>query len=85
MPDEVKVHPVRRIDRKKFREQIAGYDNSCPFCRDGIEMYCTHGCPACGGTKRIDPQPREDLEQIAEAFRCSINRRPKRGMDHGKA
>lgn len=58
-----------RIDRKRFQEKIAGYECSCPFCRDKIEMFCTHGCPACGGTGRIDPTPRDDLEEIAGAFR----------------
>lgn len=46
---------LRRINPKEFRRQVAGYDCSCPFCRNNIEMYCTHGCPACGGSGRIEP------------------------------
>ena len=58
-----------KINPAKFREKIRGYDLSCPFCRAKIDMHCTHGCPACGGTRRIDPEPRKDLEAIADALR----------------
>ena len=63
---------MRRIDRKKFQERIAGYDLSCPFCTDKIEMFYSGRCPACGGTGRIDTQPRDDLEEIAGAFRAAL-------------
>lgn len=46
---------MRRINPKKFREQLAAYDCSCPLCTNKIEMFCTHGCPACGGTGKIAP------------------------------
>lgn len=63
---------MRRIDVKKFQAEIIGYDLSCPFCAGKIEMFCTHGCPACGNNGRIDTQPRPDLESIAEAFRRAV-------------
>ena len=46
---------MKPIDLKKFRRWAGQFDSTCPFCRDGIEMYCTHGCPACGNTGRIEP------------------------------
>ena len=63
---------MRRIDRKKFQDRIVGYDLSCPFCTDKIEMFCSGRCPACGNIGRIDPQPRDDLEKIAEGLRCAL-------------
>lgn len=63
---------MRRIDPKKFRERLVRYDSGCPFCTNKVEMFCAHDCPACGSTRRIDPQPREDLEEIAGAFRAAL-------------
>lgn len=63
---------MRLINPKEFREQVAGYDLSCPFCTGKIEMFCAHGCPACGGAGRIDTQPRPDLEGMAVAFRRAV-------------
>ena len=45
---------MKKINLKKFRKELAPYDASCPFCREKIEMFCTHGCPACGGTGMIE-------------------------------
>ena len=69
MAERVKEGAVHKIDPKKFREMVRPFDLSCPFCTTDTEMFTTHGCPACGGTKRIDPTPRPDLEMIAEALR----------------
>lgn len=52
-----------------FRRRVRALALTCPICRDGAETYTRYGCPACGGTGRVDPTPREDLEAAAEMFR----------------
>lgn len=54
--------------RQEIREMLL----TCPVCHQNAETFTTHGCPACNETKRIDPQPREDLEAIAETFRRGL-------------
>lgn len=62
---------MNRID-PVFRGQIQAMALTCPICRDGDNSYMAHGCPACGGTKQIDPTPRADLEEMAEMLRREL-------------
>lgn len=55
-----------------FKDKVRVLALTCPICAGGAETYTTHGCPACGGTKRILPSPRSELEEMATILRTEL-------------